>query len=89
MDAADVPKVMEMCREAIREELEYLYGDLAPDGVTMGDAELKNDAEFVAWYIDLATYPSRQFNTLTFLRRIAPKFTAQQDTRYARIMGGR
>ena len=66
--------------EAVRVSLAMADRLTADGGLVYGDVELKTDAEFMLWYLDL-----RNRNVLRFLRTVAPEFAGKQDARFNRI----
>ena len=66
--------------EAVRITLSMAEQLTADGGMVYGDVEIKTDADFMLWYLDL-----RSRDVLRFLRTVAPEFAGKQDARFNRV----
>ena len=66
--------------EAVRITLSMAEQLTADGGMVYGDVEIKTDADFMLWYLDL-----RSRDVLRFLRTVSPPFAAKIDARFNRV----
>lgn len=75
-----IQDVVEIAVERITSIVLYLMDQMVQNGVVFGDEQFKDDAEFAAWYADMA-----QRGVLDFLPAINMKLYQQLTDRYQKV----
>ena len=75
-------EVIDLAVTQIMDILTFLMEELLAEGYVITDHVIEDDAEFIAYYVDLW-----QTNVVPFLQTVNPKLAREYETRYARIMG--
>ena len=84
MNNEDLREAFEIASQRGDDWIDAMNDIFAPDGLTYWDRNFESDADFLLWWLDMATFPSEEFNVLYFLREIAPKVYADGERRYLR-----
>lgn len=84
LDAADMRDVFDMAMERGIEWIDAMTERFAPDGTSYWDEQFKTDADFIAWVLDMQSYPSPENNVFMYLRTVSPDLYAEIETRYKR-----
>lgn len=84
LDAQDMRDVFQIALDRGDEFLDEMSERFAPGGVSYWDEQFASEADFVAWYLDMQTYPSPQNSVLMYLKLVAPDLYQQAETRYRR-----
>lgn len=88
MNTADLEEAVALARRRGAEWLDAMTERLAPDGLAYGEQAFRSDAEFLAWRLHLATFPSPEFSILSFLPAVSPRLYAEIEQRYRRTLNG-
>lgn len=86
LDHTQLKEAMEIAFDDVMEQLDALAEIIAPNGVPWDADELKDDAEFVAYVLDLQNRPSPEFSIWSFLPDVNPKLYEDMQKRYERAV---
>ena len=84
MDNETLHDAFDLAKQRGTDWIDAMTEMLAPDGLSYWDAKFQSEADFVAWWLDMGTYPSPEFPVLHFLEQVSPTVYREGQQRYER-----